>query len=200
MAIAALLNPSLEDRSWLRKHAGSAVAPRRLVERCQIILRSAEGETNEQIAQALGLTRQKVARWRGRFAAGGRAGLEQDAPGRGRKPAYGPELQALIVERTLRSRPPQATQWSVRTLAKTLDLSFSTVARVWRAHGLKPHLVRTFKVIGMLIEEPSVFSFAKAARCGLFKLRSQPYSRYARSHAGATFPSAAAWRACSAHN
>jgi len=70
MAIAALLNPSPEDRSGLRKHAGRAVAPRRLVERCHIILRSAEGETNEQIAQALGITRQKMARWRGRFAAG----------------------------------------------------------------------------------------------------------------------------------
>ena len=98
MVIAPLLTPSPEGRSWLRKHAGSAVAPRRSVERCQIILRTAEGEANEQVAQALGITRQKVARRRGRFAAGGRAGLEQDAPGRGRKPAYGPEVQALIVE------------------------------------------------------------------------------------------------------
>jgi transposase/transcriptional regulator with XRE-family HTH domain len=146
MAIAPLLHPSVEDRVWLRKQATSAVVPRRLTERCQIILRAADGETNEQIAQALGMTRQKVARWRGRFMHGGRAGLEHDAPGRGRKPAYGPEVKALIVERTLRSRPPQATQWSVRSLAKALDLSFSTVARVWRTHGLKPHLVRTFKI------------------------------------------------------
>jgi transposase/transposase-like protein len=146
MAIAPLLHPSVEDRVWLRKQATSAVAPRRLTERCQIILRAADGETNEQIAQALGMTRQKVARWRGRFMHGGRAGLEHDAPGRGRKPTYGPEVKALIVERTLQSRPPQATQWSVRSLAKALDLSFSTVARVWRTHGLKPHLVRTFKI------------------------------------------------------
>ena len=68
MVIAPLLTPSPEGRSWLRKHAGSAVAPRRSVERCQIILRTAEGETNEQVAQALGITRQKVARRRGRFA------------------------------------------------------------------------------------------------------------------------------------
>jgi transposase/transposase-like protein len=146
MAIASLLNPSTEDLAWLRKQAGSAVAPRRLAERCQIILRAVAGENNEQIAQALGITRQKVARWRARFVKDGRAGLEHDAPGRGRKPAYGPDVKALIVDRTLRSRPPQATQWSVRSLAKTLDVSFSTVARVWRAHGLKPHLVRTFKV------------------------------------------------------
>lgn len=146
MSIAARLTPSSEDQNWLRKQATSAVAPRRLAERCQIILRAAAGATNGEIAQALGITRQKVARWRARFAQVGRVGLEHDAPGRGRKPAYGPEVRALIVERTLRSRPPQATQWSVRSLAKALDLSFSTVARVWRAHGLKPHLVRTFKV------------------------------------------------------
>lgn len=146
MRIARLLQPSSEDRTWLHKQATSVVTPRRLAERCQIVLRAVAGQTNEQIAQALGITRQKAGRWRTRFVQQGRAGLEHDAPGRGRKPAYGPEIQALIVERTLRSRPPQATQWSVRTLAKALDLSFSTVARVWRAHGLKPHLVRTFKI------------------------------------------------------
>jgi len=146
MRIAAPLTPSSEDQAWLRQQATSAVAPRRLAERCQIILQAAAGQTNEQIAKALGITRQKVARWRGRFLQSGRTGLENDAPGRGRKPAYGAEMRALIVDRTLRSRPPQATHWSVRSLAKALDLSFSTVARVWRAHGLKPHLVRTFKV------------------------------------------------------
>jgi transcriptional regulator with XRE-family HTH domain len=137
---------SSEDETWLRKHATSAVAPRRLVERCQIILRAAQGETNEQIAAALGMTRQKAARWRARFAQSGRAGLEEDAPGRGRKPTYGPEIQQLIVERTLRTTPPGATQWSQRRLARALDVSSRTIGRVWQAHGLKPHLVRTFKV------------------------------------------------------
>jgi transposase len=55
-------------------------------------------------------------------------------------------MTELIVERTLRSRPPQATQWSQRSLAEALDVSDSTIGRVWRAHGLKPHLVRTFKI------------------------------------------------------
>lgn len=146
MRIAPLISLSPEDQQWLRKQAASAVVSRRLAERCRIILLAAEGQTNEQIAGTLAMSRQKVARWRGRFVQEGRAGLENDAPGRGRKPTYGPDVQALIVHRTLRSRPPQAMQWSVRSLAKALDLSFSTVARVWRAHGLKPHLVRTFKV------------------------------------------------------
>src|SRR6476660_3419508 len=146
MRIADSVSLTSEDQQWLRKQAGSAIAPKRLAERCSIVLLGFEGKNNEQIAATLGITRQKAARWRTRFAQSGRAGLENDAPGRGRKPVYGPEIQALIVERTLRSLPPQATHWSQRSLAKALDLSDSTVGRVWRAHGLKPHLVRSFKV------------------------------------------------------
>src|SRR5829696_540320 len=146
MRISSAESPSAEDLQWLRKQAKSVVAPKRLVERCRIVLLGFEGHNQEEIAQALGITRQKAARWRKRFAEGGRAGLESDAPGRGRKPVYGPEIQALIVERTLQTLPPHATQWSQRSLAKALDLSDSTVGRVWRANGLKPHLARTFKV------------------------------------------------------
>ena len=137
---------SSADETWLRKQAASAVAPRRLVERCQIVLRAAGGETNDQIAAALGITRQKAARWRARFKESGRAGLEQDAPGRGRKPVYGNDVQKLIVNRPLRTRPPNATHWSQRTLARAVGVSGRTVGRVWKAHGLKPHLTRTFKI------------------------------------------------------
>src|SRR5829696_5713498 len=146
MRISSSDSPSAEDLQWLRKQAKSVVAPKRLVERCRIVLLGLEGRNHEEIAQALGITRQKAARWRKRFADGGRAGLEFGAPGRGRKPVYGPGMTELIVERTLRSRPPQATQWSQRSLAQALDVSDSTIGRVWRAHGLKPHLVRTFKI------------------------------------------------------
>ena len=146
MRIADHVSLTSEDQAWLRKQASSAIVAKRLSERCRIVLLGLAGQNNEQIAATLSITRQKAARWRARFAQAGRAGLERDAPGRGRKPTYGPEIQALIVDRTLRSLPPQATQWSQRSLAKALDLSDSTVGRVWRAHGLKPHLARTFKV------------------------------------------------------
>ena len=146
MVIASSENPSTADLQWLRKQTGSALTPRRLVERCRIVLLASEGQNNEQIAAALGITRQKAARWRGRFRASGRAGLEQDAPGRGRKPTYGPEIQKLIVEQTLQTTPSAATHWSQRSLARALKLSSRTIGRVWQAHGLKPHLVRTFKV------------------------------------------------------
>lgn len=124
----------------------AALLPKRLAERGRIVLLPAGGPSHEQIAAALGISRQKASRWRARFIEWGRAGLENDAPGRGRKAVHGAERQALIVGKTLRSRPPQATQWSQRSPAKALDLRDRTVGRVWRAHGLKPHLLRTCKI------------------------------------------------------
>jgi transposase len=134
------------DLAWLQKQARSATAPKRLGERSRIILLAAEGRTNEQIGEELSLSRQKAARWRMRFLELGRAGIEIDAPGRGRKPSYPPELRQLVVQMTTRQTPPNATHWSLVTMAKALDISPRTVGRIWREHGLKPHLVRTFKV------------------------------------------------------
>ena len=146
MRKAVLITFSEADRLWLNKQAASACAPVRIAERCRIVLLAAAGSTNLEIAAATGVTRQKVARWRGRFGKDGRAGIEADLPGRGRKPAYGPEMRKLIVDRTLREKPKLATHWSQRTMAKALDVSPRTVGRVWKEHGLKPHLVRTFKI------------------------------------------------------
>src|SRR5271155_1835610 len=146
MRIIRSLSPSVEDLQWLRKQSSGVMVSKRLAERCRIVLLAAEGHNQQQIAAMLGITRQKVSRWSARFVESGREGLESDAPGRGRKAVYGAQIQALIVEKTLHSRPPLATQWSQRSLAKALNLSDSTVGRVWRAHGLKPHLVKTFKV------------------------------------------------------
>jgi transposase len=146
MRVAPVIVLTEDLKHWLRKQVSSALSEQRLAERCQIVLLAAEGQENLAIAAAVGCTRQKVARWRDRFHQLGRAGIESDAPGRGRKPVYGAEMSKLIVDRTLRSRPPLATHWSRRTLAKALDIGPTTVGKVWRAHGLKPHLARTFKV------------------------------------------------------
>jgi transposase len=146
MRVAPVISLPKDVEQWLRVQVGSALTPQRIVERCQIILLSAEGQNNLEIAAALRMTRQKVARWRDRFNQLGRAGIEQDAPGRGRKAVYGPEMRKLIIERTLHARPPLATHWSRRTLAKALDVGATTIGQVWRENGLKPHLTRTFKV------------------------------------------------------
>ena len=146
MRVAPVIVLTEDLKQWLRQQVSSALSEQRLAERSQIVLLAAEGQENLAIAAAVGCSRQKVARWRDRFHQLGRAGIESDAPGRGRKPVYGAEMSKLIVDRTLRSRPPLATHWSRRTLAKALDIGPTTVGKVWRAHGLKPHLARTFKV------------------------------------------------------
>ena len=85
MRIAPSPTPSAEDLQGLRQQATSALAPKRLAQRCRIVLLSVEGQNHEQLAASFGSTRQKASRWRARFVESGRAGLENDAPGRGRK-------------------------------------------------------------------------------------------------------------------
>lgn len=128
------------------KQSQSALTPKRLGERCRMVLLAADGRSNEQIAARLGVTRQKVGRWRTRFVQSGRDGIVCDQPGRGRKPSYPPELHQLVIEKTTRTTPPNATHWSRSSMAEALDISAATVGRIWHANGLKPHLARTFKV------------------------------------------------------
>ncbi len=146
MRVAPTVELIESDREWLVKQSRSRIASRRLGERCLVVLLAAEGKTNEQIAAQLGISRQKAGRWRTRFVQQGRIGIEQDKPGRGRKLTYSVEVRAGLVKKTTRTTPPEATQWSRTSMAAAMNLSPSTVGRVWREHGLKPHLVRTFKV------------------------------------------------------
>jgi transposase len=135
-----------EDRIWLEKVSRSRVKSVRLSERAAIVLMAADGKTNREISERLAITEEKAARWRGRFLAQGRAGIESDAPGRGRKPKYSREVVLKVVRQTTRQKPRAATHWSRRLMAKETRLSASTIGRIWKQHGLKPHLSRTFKV------------------------------------------------------
>jgi transposase len=146
MRVAPAVELSEVDKEWLLKQARSGIATKRLGERCRIVLLAAAGRTNEQIAEELGLNSKKVSRWRTRFVQSGRTGIEREEPGRGRKLTYPVELRELIVTKTTRATPADATQWSRASMAKAMDVSPSTVGRIWHEHGLKPHLVRTFKV------------------------------------------------------
>jgi transposase len=101
---------------------------------------------DKEIAQSLHVTPKKVARWRKRFLRLGLTGLEKDAPRPGRTPKiHGPLIQR-VVEMTTRQKPANATHWSTRTMAKAAGISEASVRRIWRAHGLKPHLIKTFKI------------------------------------------------------
>ena len=146
MRTAPRVELTVEDRDWLEKVSRSRVEAVRLSERALIVLLAADGKTNREIGTSLGVTEEKAARWRGRFLDQGRTGLEQDAPGRGRKPTYPPEIISMVVRRTTRQKPEAATHWSRRMMARATDLSPSTIGRIWHQHGLKPHLSRTFKV------------------------------------------------------
>jgi transposase len=118
----------------------------RVVVRAKIVLLSAQGLENKTIAQQLGIGRDTVGVWRGRFAAQRLAGLVQDAPRGGRAPSKREAVAAAIVEKTLQEKPANATHWSTRSMAEATGASQSMVVRVWKANGLKPHQVRTFKL------------------------------------------------------
>jgi transposase len=116
------------------------------VERARIVLLSAEGLENRQIAARMGITPEKVARWRKRFLEGGIAALEKDAPRPGRTRVITERQVKKVVDMTLHERPANATHWSTRTMAAAASISEASIRRIWHAHGLKPHLVRTFKL------------------------------------------------------
>ena len=138
------LNP--EQKQALEQCARSRSLPVRLVERARIVLLAAAGKQDKEIAAELGITAHKAARWRTRFLDGGIAGLEKDAPRPGRTPSITAAKVKLVVRMTTQEKPANATHWSTRTMAAAVGLSQTTVRRIWRQHGLKPHLVETFKV------------------------------------------------------
>jgi transposase len=109
-----------------------------------LVLRAAEGRPNHALAQELGISRPTVLLWRQRYVEGGVAGLLRDAPRPGRKKRIGPAKVEAIVNATLQTTPPDATHWSVRSLAKRQRVSPATVHRIWQAHNLQPHRVETF--------------------------------------------------------
>jgi transposase len=135
-----------EQKTALQRIARQRSLPARLVERARIVLRAAEGLENKQIAAQMGIMPEKVARWRSRFLDGGIAALEKDAPRPGRTRTITDVHVKQVVEMTLHQKPANATHWSTRTMATATGISEASVRRIWRAHGLKPHLTRTFKL------------------------------------------------------
>ena len=143
-ADAILLTPV--DRQTLEAWSRARTTPHRLSLRARIVLGAAEGQANRQIARALHTSRPTVLLWRQRFARGGVAALQRDAPGRGRRPTIPPQTVQAILRATTQTAPKGATHWSTRTMAKAHGVSHATVARLWQAHGLQPHRVRRFQV------------------------------------------------------
>ena len=132
---SADLQGVIEDRGRPVKH----------VQRAQIILLSAERLPVLEIAKRVGISRPMVWRWQQRFAEEGIEGLLRDKT---RPPGIPPVPQAkvhAVVERTLREPPGAVTHWTGRAMAKAMGLSLRTIQRIWAAHKLQPHRIRTFK-------------------------------------------------------
>jgi len=110
------------------------------------LLRAAEGMANTAIAAELDVSPTSVIAWRERIAQEGLAKFGEVRKGRGRKPSIPMAKVEAIVEATLHDTPPGETHWSCRTMARAQGVSSTTVQRIWSARGLKPHLVKTFKL------------------------------------------------------
>src|ERR1700680_4283135 len=137
---------SPEDRATLEGWVADRNTPQKLVWRSRIVLLSADRVGKMAIVRAVGKCKRTVDRWQERYVARGLAGLQRDATRRGRKPPLAAAMIERAVKMTLHENPPAATHWSARTLAKALGISHTSVQRIWNAHGLKPHLVKTFKL------------------------------------------------------
>jgi transposase len=146
MRVAPPVVLNSEQRKTLEQWARSRSLPIRQVQRAQIILLAADGKQDLEIAVAVNISNQKAARWRKRFLQKGFPGLEKDATRPGRPPTITPAKVKDVVRKTTQEKPDNATHWSTRTMAKACGISEKSVRRIWRKNGLKPHLVRTFKV------------------------------------------------------
>ena len=142
---SSALTITSQSRQQLERIVRSGKTEQRIALRARIILGAADGRSNNALAEELNTSRPTVIDWRRRFAEGGIESLYENRPrGRSFKPLT-PAKEAEIITRT-QSAPPNATQWSCRSAAKHCGTSKASVQRVWHANGLKPHLVKTFKL------------------------------------------------------
>jgi transposase len=107
---------------------------------------AAHGIPGQRIAHDLDISRPTIQLWRERFLALRLEGLKKDAPRPGRLASIPDRKVRAVVEATLHTKPPAATHWSVRTMARAQGISRMAVQRIWTQHNLKPHLVKTFKL------------------------------------------------------
>lgn len=199
MRVAPAIELTAEQAKALEAWACGRKTPVRLAERARIVLLAAAGRQNQEIATELAITAQKAARWRVRFLSLGLAGLEKDAPRPGRTPAISADTVAEVVRLTTQERPRNATHWSTRSMAAAVGISDSSVLRIWRIHGLKPHRIETFKlsndpqftekleaVVGLYLNPPdNAFVFSVDEKSQVQALdRTQPGLPWKRGRAG----------------
>jgi len=134
------------DRAQLVDVVANGNTPQKLAVRAQILVMLADRVRPSHVAARLALSRNHVHYWVRRYVAQGVSGVLHDAPRPGRRKRITPEQVATIVNATLTTKPPAATQWSTRTMARAQHVSEKTIRNIWHQHGLQPHRVTRFKL------------------------------------------------------
>jgi transposase len=134
-----------DDRARLAAIAGSGRRPHRHVVRARIILQSAERLPVQEVARRAGVSRPAVWRWQRRFAELGVDGLLREKPRIPGKPPLPRETVERVLALTCSETPGEATHWTGRAMATAVGIGLSSVQRIWKAHRLQPHRIRTFK-------------------------------------------------------
>ena len=142
---AAVVVLTEDERSQLEGWARRPKSAQALALRSRIVLTAAEGGTNVEVAEALGLQRGTVRKWRTRFALYRLDGL-LDEPRPGRPRTITDEQVEEVITKTLESTPANATHWSTRSMASAVGLNQTAVTRIWRAFGLQPHRQESWKL------------------------------------------------------
>ena len=137
---------SAAERNELEAVVANRNSPQKHVWRAKIVLLTADAHGTAEIMRATGKAKTVIWRWQERFQDEGGAGLWRDKTRPSRIPPLGPEVAERVVALTLAGPPPTASHWTGSAMAKAAGISVSSVQRIWRAHGLRPHLVRRFKL------------------------------------------------------
>jgi transposase len=168
MAQTVCVLVSEADRVRLEAVAADRNRQRKHVERARVVLACVPGRPVQQVAEQVGVSRPMVWRWQERFAREGVDGLLRDKTRRPGKPPTDADTVARVVAMTCGSPPGEATHWTGRAMARATGLSLRTVQRIWQAHHLQPHRVRTFKrsrdprfaeklvdIVGLYVDPPA---------------------------------------------
>src|SRR5499427_9901331 len=142
--ICLYVSPAI--RSWLEAMIKDRNSSRKAVWRAEIVLATADGLGTNAIMRRTGMSKPCVWRWQERYLEEGVPGLLRDKSRPSRIAPLSAETKLAIVEKTATEKPANATHWSARKMAKAVGVSHRSVQRIWAGAGLKPHLVRTFKV------------------------------------------------------
>lgn len=135
-----------DERMALGRLVADRNTPAKVVWRAQIVLATARGLGIGAVAAETGKDKTTIRRWQSRFAEEGVDGLRRDKTRRPGTPPLSDEVKAKVLTKTATETPPNATHWSVRSMAKEMGISHTSVQRIWQEAGIKPHLVKTFKI------------------------------------------------------